>query len=298
LLSQNLEKIGKKDMVMLSGGINFNSVFYNAQGFEARRDPFTWYFNGNLTLTILDVSLPFTYSYSNLHGTFTQPFNMQSCSPKYKWAQAHVGTTSMNFSSYTLVGHVFTGGGIEFKPDGFYFGAMYGRLIKAIQYDAMENSSETMSYKRTGAAVKIGFDKNGNAIGATWFTAKDDPNSLLFIPPDANLSPAQNTAVSISGKLSLLKNIVAEGEAAYSGLTRNIFSLTESTNFNGLEKWLLPTKATTQFFKAYKFSISYTGKAITVAINHEHTAPDYQTFGGYYFNNDLESWTIAPAFRY
>ncbi|MDQ3111164.1 MAG: hypothetical protein M3R17_14830 [Bacteroidota bacterium] len=297
MLSQNLEKIGKKDMVTVSGGMNFNNVFYNAQGFDARRDPYTWYFNGNLNITILDVSLPFTYSYSNMHGTYTQPFNMQSCSPKYKWMQAHIGTTAMNFSAYTLAGHIFTGAGIELTPKGFYFGAMYGRLNKAIQYDAEKNSYENMAYKRMGFAVKSGFDKGGNSLGVTYFTAKDNAESLLFIPADARLSPAQNTAVSISGKTKFLKYFSAEGEFAISGLTRNIFSPFESSDFNGFEKFLLPTKSTTQFFKAMKASLTFGVKKFSISIKREQVDPDYQTFGAYYFNNDLSSWTIAPAFR-
>ncbi len=295
--SQNLEKIGKKDMVTVNGGMNFNSIFYNAQGFAPRRDPYTWYFNGNLNVNILDVSLPFTYSYSNLHGTYSQPFNMQSCSPKYKWIQGHAGTTAMNFSSYTLAGHVFTGAGIELTPNGFYFGAMYGRLNKAVGYDAATNSTTNMSYKRMGFATKIGFNRNGNSFGATYFSAKDDVTSLLFIPPNANIFPAQNTAISFSGKTKLFGVLSAEGEIAFSGLTRNILSESNSTDFSGLEKWLLPTKTTTQFFKAYKVAIACTGKNASISLNHEHVDPDYQTFGAYYFNNDLDNWTIAPAFH-
>lgn len=296
--SQNLEKIGKKEMVTVNGGMNFNSIFYNAEGFAPRRDPFTWYFNGNLNVNILDVSLPFTYSYSNLHGTFSQPFNMQSCSPKYKWAQGHAGTTSMNFSSYTLAGHIFTGGGIELTPNGFYFGAMYGRLNKAVAFDPTTNSFASMSFKRMGYAAKIGFDKNGNSISATYFTAKDDPSSLAFVPSEARLSPAQNSAISFSGKVKLFKCLSAEGEIAFSGLTRNVLSASNSTDFSGLEKWLLPTKSTTEFFTAYKTSIGYAGKSIAISINHEHVDPDYQTFGAYYCNNDLDNWTIAPSFRF
>ncbi|CAN5819704.1 hypothetical protein BH11BAC7_BH11BAC7_12420 [soil metagenome] len=296
-LAQNLEKIGKKDMATVSGGMNFNNVFYNATGFEARRDPYTWYFNGNLNINILDVSLPFTFSYSNLHGTYTQPFNMQSCSPKYKWIQAHIGTTAMNFSSYTLAGHIFTGAGIELTPKGFYFGAMYGRLNKAIQYDADGESFENMSYKRMAYAAKIGFDKGGNSLGVTYFSAKDEAASLLFIPAEARLSPAQNTAVSISGKAKFLKYFSADAEFAVSGLTRNIFSESETTDFTGLEKFLLPTKSTTQFFKALRAALTFGIKRFSISVKHEQVDPDYQTFGAYYFNNDLSSWTIAPSFH-
>ncbi|MBI3510469.1 MAG: hypothetical protein HY064_07375 [Bacteroidetes bacterium] len=297
LFSQNLEKIGKKNMVTVSGGMNYNEIFYNAYGMNPRRDPYTWYFNGNLNVNILDVSLPFTYSYTNNRGTYTQPFNMQSCSPKYKWAQAHVGTTAMNFSNYTLSGHIFTGAGIELTPNGFYIGAMYGRLNKAIAYDAVNNSAEGMSYKRNGAAFKVGYDNNGHSIGLTYFTAKDDLNSLNFIPADANLFAQQNAAVSVNGKTKLFSKLSLEGEYALSGITANIKSNNETVDFSGWEKWMMPTKTTTKFFKAYRASLTWTEKIFSLSIKHEHVDPDYRTFGSYYFINDLDNWSLAPSLR-
>jgi hypothetical protein len=295
--SQNLEKVGKKDMITVGGGMNYTAVIYDADGMENRRDPFSWYFNGNINVNILDVSLPFTFSYTNNRSQYTQPFNMQSCHPKYKWAQAHLGTTAINFSSYTLAGHIFTGAAVELTPRGFYFGAMYGRLKKAIAADAATNTFEGLSFRRMGYAAKLGFEKNGNALTASFFSAKDEPSSLLFVPPGADLFPQQNSAVSISGKLKLHDAWTAEGEFAVSGLTRNILSADETTDFSGFEKWLLPTRTTTQFFRAWKGALTYSAKSFSISIRHEHVDPDYQTFGAYYFSNDLENWTIAPAFR-
>lgn len=297
LHAQNLEKIGQKDMVTVSGGLNFSSILYDAQGFEARRDPFTWFFSGNLNVTILDVSLPFTYSYSNQRGTFTQPFNMQAVHPKWKWVQAHAGTTAMNFSSYTLSGHVFTGGGVELTPSGWYAGAMYGRLRKAIAFDPAMTSAEQMSFRRMGWGVKAGFDKDGHALGITYFTAKDEPQSVVFLPPGSTLAPMQNTAVSISGKTKLSNWLTASAEYAVSGLTRNINAESETTDFTGWQKWLLPTRTTTQFFRAWNAALTFTQKWYSVALKHEHVDPDYQTLGAYFFNNDLENYTVAPSFK-
>ncbi|HTL80174.1 MAG TPA: hypothetical protein VL651_00640, partial [Bacteroidia bacterium] len=294
---QNLDKIGQKNMVTVNGSANYNTIFYHAFGMDDRRDPFTWYFNGNLNISILDVSLPFTYSYSDQHSTYSQPFNMQSCSPKYKWAQGHFGTTAMNFSSYTLAGHLFTGGGMELRPGKFYIGAMYGRLLKAVAYDATQNSFSNMAFRRMGEAMKLGYEDGNNAIGVSWFRAKDDEKSLLFIPDEADLYAQENTAMSVNGKTKLLGHFIAEGEFAISGLTRNINALDESMSFNGLEKWMMRTKTSTQFFYAYKYDVGYSSKNISVTLNHEHVDPDYQTFGAYYFNNDLDNWTIAPSFR-
>lgn len=298
LRAQNLGKIGKKDMITISGAMNLNSVLYDAYGFTPRRDPFTWYFNGSLNVNILDVSLPFTYSYSNQHGTYTQPFNMQSCSPKYKWVQAHIGTTALTYSPYTLGGHLFTGGALELTPNGFFIGGMYGRFRKAVADDPLSPTAEQGSYKRMGYAFKAGYESGGNALTVSYFAAKDDPNSLLFVPPDAALTPMENAAVGISGKTTLWSKMILEGEFAASGLTRNIFSEEETTDFSGWEKWLVKTKTTTAFYKAWKGAVTYNTPSFSIALKHEHVDPGYQTLGAYFFSNDLENWTVAPAFRF
>ncbi len=298
LNGQNLEKIGKKDMITIGGSMNLNSIFYDAHGFIPRRDPYTWYFNGSLNVTILDVSLPFTYSYSNQHGTYTQPFNMQSCSPKYKWAQAHIGTTALTYSPYTLGGHLFTGGALELTPNGFFIGGMYGRFRKAVADDPISQTAEQVSYKRMGYAFKAGYENNGQALTVSYFHAADDPNSLMFVPPDANLSPMENSAIGISGKTTLWEVLNVTGEFAASGLTRNIFSEDETADYNGWEKWLVRTKTTTEFYRAWKASVGYSTKLFSISVLHEHVDPGYQTLGAYFFNNDLENYTVAPAFRF
>jgi len=297
LSSQNLEKVDKKDMITIGGSMNLNSIFYNAQGFTARRDPLTWYFNGALNVTILDVSLPFTYSYSNQQGTYTQPFNMQSCSPKYKWVQAHIGTTALTYSRYTLSGHMFTGAGLELTPEGFYIGGMYGRFRKAVEYDFVNQSDDQLSFKRMGYAFKAGYDANGNSLCVSYFHAKDELNSLAFVPLDSDLSPMENTAIGISAKTKLWKTFSLEGEFAASGLTRNTSSEIETTDYSGWQKWMIATRSTTEFYRAWKFTAGYNGKNVSVNVIHEHVDPGYQTLGAYFFNNDLENWTVAPSFR-
>ncbi|HEU4717143.1 MAG TPA: hypothetical protein VFU15_04890 [Bacteroidia bacterium] len=294
--AQDLGRIGKKDMLTVSGGMNYNAVFYDAQGMQNRRDPFTWYFNGNIDMNFLGVDLPFTYSYTNNHGTYTQPFNMQSCHPHYKWATAHIGTTAMNFSGYTLSGRIFTGAGMELKPANWYVGAMYGRFSKADEGDAAV-SFENAAFRRTGCAAKMGYDKNGNALSATFFSAKDDAASLAFIPPEAGISPMENTAMSVSGKITLFRIFHVESEMALSGITKNSLSPVVTTGFSGLEKWMMTTHTTTAFFHAWKMSAGYTGKIFALSLNHERVDPDYETFGAYYFTNDLDNWTLAPSLR-
>lgn len=296
--SQNLDKIGKKDMVTVGGGLNYNGIFYAADGIPNRRPPYSWFFNGNLNINILDISLPFTYSYSNLSSNYTQPFNMTSCAPTYKWIKTYIGYTSMNFSNYTLAGHIFLGGGIDLTPKNWKISAMYGRLNKAVEYDAVTQSDALMSYKRIGYGAKVGYEKNGHALSLVYFSAKDDPTSLHFIPQNTSVLPQENTVVSVGGKTKIAKLFTLEAEYALSGLTRNIqsdvFSSPDQKNPLPL---IFNPKSTSQFFAAYKSSIGFSKNIFSLNFNYEHIDPDYKTLGAYFFNNDLENITLAPSLR-
>jgi hypothetical protein len=158
--SQDLEKIGKKDMLKVNGGLNASSVFYNANGIQNRRQPFTYFLNGNITANFIGISLPFTFNYSNNQINYSQPYNIQSFNPTYKWIKGYAGITSMNFSPYTQSGHVFAGGGIELTPKNFKFAALYGRFRKATPYDLENNSDANMLFKRLGWGGYAGYANN------------------------------------------------------------------------------------------------------------------------------------------
>lgn len=294
--AQDLEKIGKKDMIKITGGLNYSSVFYNAQGIQNRRQPFTYFLNGNVTANFIGITLPFTFNYSNNQVNYTQPYNIQSFNPTYKWIKGYAGITSMNFSQYTVANHIFAGGGIELTPKNFKFAALYGRFKKATAFDFENNSDVNMAYKRMGWGASAGYEKNGQSIKLIYFSAKDDPHSLTFVPINTNVTPMENTVVSVAAKTTLFKKITLEGEYALSGLTR---SLNSPNDVNVPPRNQLPLifspNATSQFFSAYKASLGYRLKLFGINLNYERVAPEYKTLGAYYFNNDLENYTLAPS---
>lgn len=295
-IAQNMEKLGQKDMLKISGGANFSSIVYAANGIQARRDPFTWFMSGSLNFSVLDWSIPFNYSYSNQHGTFTQPFNQVSLTPQYKWFKGYAGYNSMTFSSYTMAGYVFLGGGIELNPGNWRISAMYGQLNKPVPYDAITDSDANMAYKRMGYGAKAGYEKNGHSLHLILFKASDDPLSIPFIPLNTAVLPKDNTVISMIGKTKLNAHFSLEGEYALSGLTRNILSAEDVTaERKNYFPGLFIMRSTSQFFSAYKTAFAYHAQQFNVRLQYERVAPDYQTLGAYYFNNDLENITIAPS---
>ncbi len=295
-VSQNIEKIGKKDALKVNGSANYNSIFYDSRGIPLRRDPFTWYFNGSINFSILDWSIPFSYSYSNQQGAFTQPFNQYGLAPQYKWFKGYAGYCSITFSPYTLSGYVFVGGAAEMNPGKWKFATMYGRMNKVVPYDAINSMSDNMAYERWGKGLRAGYEDKGNGIYINYFHAKDNISSLLFVPTEANLLPQENTVMSIEGKSKISKSVFFETEYALSGITRNLFSETDKERKNYLWKFY-SLRSGSYFSNAFKATLGYKQKRIGLNLGYERVAPDYQTLGTYYFNNDMENITVSPSFR-
>lgn len=296
MYSQNLEKVGKEDMFRISGGMNFNSILYNVSGMESRRDPFTWFASGNLNINIIDFNIPLSYSYSNQKGKFTQPFNQFSLSPYYKWIKTQIGYSSVNYSSYTLAGHLFAGAAIDLTPKNWKISAMYGRLKKAISYDSGLENEFDFSYRRMGIAAKVGYEKNGNSLFITGFSAQDNPNSVLFIPINTLITPQQNIVIGTNGKLKISKQLSAEAEFALSGINRNTNEISEiTTNENIFIPHISSFIKSSAFYAAYKGAVAYQYKKFSVKAQYEHVDPGYMTLGMYFINNDLENYTLAPS---
>lgn len=301
---QNLEEIGLKKGINFNGSINLNTVGYHVTGIEQRRDPFNWFLTGSLNVDLFGYSAPLSFSYSNTNKSFSQPFNQFSFAPSYKWAKAYIGYNSMTFSNYTLAGHIFLGGGLELSPGNWRISTMYGRLKKEVPFQPEDSLQyNNASYKRMGYGFKVGYDHNGDLISANIFTAKDDINSIPFVLPESQLAPQQNVAVSANIRKRFLGKFFIEAEYAISALntdtranhhTEDTVSLRPSYN---LVQGLLPENSTNRYFDALNASIGYQGSWYGLQIKYERVAPEYQTLGAYYFNNDLQNISFAPSVR-
>ena len=302
--SQNLEEIGISKGIDFSGSINLNTVGYLANGIGQRRDPFNWFLTSNLNLNLFGYSAPFSFSYSNANKSYSQPFNQFSFSPQYKWLKTYIGYNSMTFSNYTLAGHVFLGGGVELTPGKWKISAMYGRLRKAVEFNPTDSVQHTSaSYKRIGLGLKIGYENEGDAISANIFSAKDDATSIPFVLPESPLTPMQNIVISIAGRKKFLQRFFIDGEYAVSALNHDIrASRTENDSVafkptSNLINGLLPENSTNRYYDALNASLGYQGNWYSLQLRYERIAPEYQTLGAYFFNNDLRNITVIPTIR-
>ncbi len=293
--AQNLEKIGQEDMVTVGGGINFNTVVNQLLGGQQFRDPFAWTLSGNVNVSILDVSLPFTFSFSNAGSSYTQPFNMTALHPSYKKWKAHLGITSMSFSPYTYQGLNFAGAGVEYSPDKWKFKAFGGRLKKAIEYDASINNMNSVSYRRYGFGFSTKYE--GKFLGSELilFKSYDDGTSLSFAPQNPELTVRDNVVVSLGVNAKPFQGFTIKGEIASSLLTNDVLAK-DPTFVSPFYNGLVRGNQTTESNQAYNASMDYKIKFFGIGMKYERIDPEYTTLGAVYFNNDLENITVNPSF--
>lgn len=293
---QNLESIGKEKPLKVSGGASLNQVFYQTSASGVRRDPYTFVLSGNLNFDLYGWSVPISYTLSNQNSSFQQPFNQYSINPHYKWITGHIGYVSMNFSPYTLNGHIFTGVGVDLEPEGkFKISGMYGRLLRAVEPDSLNAESETPSFDRRGYGFKVSYETNGDKVNVILFRSKDDINSIAYVPEGQEVLPEENLVLSIGGEKTLFKRFKVSAEYANSALSRDTRATSRERSPNNIYAYvgdLFTQRESTSYFGAFKSSLLYTAETFGVGINYERIDPGYETHGAYFFNNDLENVTV------
>jgi hypothetical protein len=295
----NLSEIKKEKPFRWTGTLNIGADFYGNQGdVPIRSDRFGWRINGNPTAYVYGWALPFSFTLGRQIRDVRYPsFRQFGVSPTWKWLKIHAGWRNMNFSPYTLAGHTFLGAGVELNPGLLRFSAMYGRFQRA----ALTNAGQAYflpTYKRMGYGVKLGIGTDRNYFDVMAFRAKDDPNSL---PPGDTLRilPAENLVLGASGRLTLWNALTFTIDGAASAYTRNLGSEAvhpdslQNGQYYGVENWYQP-RFSTRFNFAGKASLGWSGRSAGAQLSYEHIDPEYATMGAYFFNNDIENYTVNP----
>lgn len=290
------DMFGKGKPIKVNGGLNASTVLNSGGGYG--RQPFTWFLNGNLNANLFgQFNLPFSFNLTNAGAGYAYPNmpNRLSLHPTYKGVTAHIGDVSMSFSPYTLNGHQFTGVGIDVMPENDWsVSVMYGRLLRAVDYDST-NRSVLPSYKRMGYGAKLGLLKEQYALGLSFIRAEDKVDPMQYLPDTLHIFPKANLAISLTAMIRPRKGLEITAEYANSAMKldkRDNNGVSKSSGGNILGSIFMYDQRRTYFFKAIKAGMNYSFYKSTIGIGYERVDPGYQTLGAYYMNNDLENITV------
>lgn len=309
---QDLSRIGKPDPFSYSGTLNSRFVFYHARDIPARRDPFGYLFSGSLNISIYELTLPFSFSYSNQGTQYGQPFNQFGVSPTYKWATLHLGYRNITHSSLTLAGHQMLGVGFDLNPGKLRVGFMYGRLQRPVQFRPPPDSlsldtllqtspipvAEEPVYRRTGWSGKIGYGTSNSFVDVILFKAKDDPGSISDDSVKQAIRPAENSVLGLNARKIFFKKLTVYVEGALSAYTRDSQS-TNETDLDFIHHLVASTMSvngTTYFYKAVKAGARFSHTKFNIQADYRRIDPDYTSMGAYFFTNDIEQFNLTPVF--
>lgn len=295
----------------LTGTYGLSLRSYSTDGETERQTPLSSTVYANVTAQVYSITIPFSFILNNLDD-FSHPFHKEyfrgmlsnqrnrlsrlGISPYYKWIKVHAGHRYMNFSNYTLSNHNFFGAGVELTPGKFRFAAMGGRLAKAEPVDLALDRPNLPVYRRTGWGFKAGYGSNTDFIDLILFNAKDDAGSLeIPLTEESNIQPEENLVLAIKGKKSITRHLHLDFEVARSGHSRNNKDARVeragglSLDYNNP---LFRRRTSTSYGNAATANLSYQLGKIQVGAGYQRIDPQFRTFGAYFFNEDLENYTI------
>ncbi len=297
--TQDLEKLPDSLYVKMSGGINIGLQAYTSTGMNARRDPFSYLLNANLTFNISDViTMPFSATFSSGSRTFSQPrFGQVGLSPKYKAVTVHAGYRNMQFSPYTLNGISFLGGGVEVAPkDAIWkFKMLVGRFAKGIPFqDDINGKIELPSFERWGWGGMLTLGNKDYSADFILFKATDDHKSVT-IPDSLNIAPKENLTFGINTKFKVFDKVSISTEYAGSAFTEDTrmeeIVYDRFTYLNNLGSLFTP-RLSSSYNHAFGINVMYSANTYSLGASYRRIDPNYQTLGATYMSNDYQNITI------
>lgn len=307
LNAQDLGNLKQEKWMRFHGNMNTGFNLYGVNGIAARRVPFSAFANGSATLSLKGVALPFSFQVmtplnDRNNVIARQPFNQFGVSPTWKKTRLYLGWRNMNWSRYTLDGHVFLGAGVEVNPGRLRLGAMYGRFTKAVQEDSARQAFNRISqypfaaYNRWGYGLKVGWGRSDRFVDLIYFKAKDDPASARNTYSYQLAAPGENAVLGLKTRFGFLKNFTFEADAAISAYTRDVRSdsVVLEQKYTRYTNLIMTPKLSTQAYYAGDAAVTYRLKTFSAALRFQRIMPDYRSFGAYYMQTDVQRITIAP----
>ncbi len=301
-MGQDLAQLGQAKPIIFRG--QFSAGINHYAQLSGTRPPYgtgsptpAWYLQADPVLTIYGVAIPANLLISSQESRFNGPFNRFGLSPSYKWAKAHLGWRSLNFSQFTLNGQQIMGAGLELTPGKFRAAFMYGKLNNAVTDISLFNqlNNELPLYRRTGMAAKIGYGDQKNFIEFSYLQAEDDPRSLPkgVVADSVIARPEANQVLGLNGQVALYKDLSFHVEAATSYYTRNLLSPERDTEDPWAQRANVYPRISSHLSFAGEAGLKQRLRWGNLRLKYRRVDPGFRSMGAFYMQTDIEQYTFG-----
>lgn len=295
-----LDRMNAKGL-KISGSLGAMLGYYYTSSATKRMKPFTYQLTGDVTFNYKNVlELPFSFVFSEQDRKFNQPFNQIGVSPKYKWLTAHAGFRNINWSEHSMAGHNMLMVGAEVNPSYFRAGLLFGRLNKvtladSAKIDSLHLQTFIPTYKRLGAAVKLGAGTENNYVDLIYFRAWDkSKDSFLYVNPDGIqmfLPKSENAVFNIVTYNKIRKYITIKADYALS--TTNVDkSLMKDKNivnadYPKIARILMKPNASAIGGHAATTDFEFSKDGLNTNVGFHLITKNFNTYGAYYLQTNF-----------
>ncbi|MEZ5068935.1 MAG: hypothetical protein R2847_10815 [Bacteroidia bacterium] len=291
---QDIEHLKLNNKVSLHGNLNLQLEYYHASEIDPRKKEFSWLINGNPTLNLFGIQVPFSFLFSNFENKFYQPFNQFGISPYYRWVKLHLVTWQHYlFALHSCRTHHV---GCRIRP---YARQVQSRIyvwtiarstsVDSSMYANPQLVRPVPVYKRLGYAMKVGYGTSKNYIDLIYFKGWDSEKSLSKSLKDS-VQPAENKTVGLSGQVMLGKRLAWKTDLGFSAYTANSDDSKDTGNIDKENKWiksimspLVTDKVSTRYYFAGETKLSYQMKKWTSELLYKRIDRD-KSMGAYFFS--------------
>ena len=224
------------------------------------------------------------------------PRNNIHINPRYKWAQAWLGTQTPTFSALTTGDIPVFGAGLELNPGKFIFSAHYGTSQIAINANPLENIAG--AYRQRILASRLGYGQtDGTHLMLNFVRLKDDIYSVEQQP--LGLQPKEGIVLSPVLQIKLSPTLTFTTETAASAFTRDLLGpgVFVENDFTPIAENFLEVNGSTYTDFSNISSIDWRTDALGLGFEVRYIGPGFEPVGFRAMERDIIDYNVKSNFK-
>jgi hypothetical protein len=223
------------------------------------------------------------------------PANQISINPKYKWAQAFLGTQTPLYSPLSTGDIPIFGVGLEVNPGKFILSATYGTSQRAIEPNISLNIPG--AYEQKIMATRIGFGKlEGTKFTLNIVKIEDDLTSVNTNP--IGINPIEGVTVSPYFEFKIAKKLKIRTETAGSVYTSDLLNsgTIDEDYVNAVEN-IITINASSTADISHNTRIDWLGEKFQIGGEVKYIGPGFLPVGYRFIERDILDYKLNTGFK-